>query len=311
MNFNDYQREALNTDIAAKKTNDELLIPLLGLAGEVGELLSEYKKHLWAGEGYKLWKERVSEELGDLLWYISSTASKFDLKLENIAEENLRKCRDRWAQPIQHGQMGFQVPNSFDDGYPENERLPRHMIAEIVEVAGSGTPRIRLSINGEVAGDPLTDNAYSKDGYRFHDVFHLTYAAVLGWSPVTRSNLERKRKSKPLVDEVEDGGRAIVIEEGVSALVFSYAARHSFLENVHHLDYELLRTIKFMTTGLEVSRCPMADWEKAIFVGYEIWRTVEANKGGILEVDLDAQTVRLRNPSSHVSPGTAQFNNQC
>lgn len=294
MNFNDYQREALKTDIAAKKTNDELLTPLLGLAGEVGELLSEYKKHLWAGKGYKLWKERVSEELGDLLWYISNAASKFDLALEDIAQENLRKCRDRWAQPSHYGQMGFQVQSSFDDKYPENERLPRQMIAEIVEIGDAARPRIRLSIDGEVAGDLLSDNAYSTDGYRFHDVFHLTYAAVLGWSPVTRSNLERKRKSNPSVDEVEDGGRAIVIEEGVSALVFSYAAKHSFFQDVDHLDYELLRTIKGMTAGLEVSRCSMADWEKAIFLGYEIWRSVAANKGGVLDVNLDAQTVYFR-----------------
>ena len=30
------------------------------------------------------------------------------------------------------------------------------------------------------------------------------------------------------VDEVEDGGRAIVIEEGISAMVFSYAERRDF-----------------------------------------------------------------------------------
>ena len=42
--------------------------------------------------------------------------------------------------------------------------------------------------------------------------------------------MRRKRKSDPKVDEVEDGGRAIVIEEGISAMVFSYAERRNFLE---------------------------------------------------------------------------------
>jgi len=43
---------------------------LLGLAGEAGTLLSEYKKHLRDGDAHQLHKERVAEELGDLLWYL-------------------------------------------------------------------------------------------------------------------------------------------------------------------------------------------------------------------------------------------------
>jgi hypothetical protein len=35
-----------------------------------------------------------------------------------------------------------------------------------------------------------------------------------------------KRKSNPRIDEVEDGGRAKAIEEGVAALVFQYAEEH-------------------------------------------------------------------------------------
>ena len=39
-------------------------------------------------------------------------------------------------------------------------------------------------------GNDLMDNAYEDDGYRFHDVFHLACAAVLGWSPVLRALYE-------------------------------------------------------------------------------------------------------------------------
>jgi len=75
-------------------------------------------------------------------------------------------------------------------------------------------------MSGEKIGDELTDNAYKDDGYRFHDVFHSAYVAILGWSPVIRKLLKRKRKRKPRVDEVEDGGRAGVIDEAISAIVF-------------------------------------------------------------------------------------------
>lgn len=82
MDFNNYQTEALLTDrVPARDGVDDatsLIVPMLGLAGETGQLLSEYKKHLRDGEAHKLFKERVSEELGDLLWYIAIAATERD-----------------------------------------------------------------------------------------------------------------------------------------------------------------------------------------------------------------------------------------
>src|SRR6266478_2725286 len=102
MDFDSYQKEALRTDrVPAHVGSDDvlsLIVPMLGLAGETGQLLSEYKKHLRDGEAHRLFKERVSEELGDLLWYVANVASKFDLTLDKIAEDNLRKVRDRWGE---------------------------------------------------------------------------------------------------------------------------------------------------------------------------------------------------------------------
>ena len=100
------------------KTYWFLIVPMLGLAGETGELLSEYKKNLRDGEAHKLFKERVCEELGDLLWYIANVASKFDLNLNEIAIANLKKLEGRWVTDSN------KSPN-FDSNFPEDERLPR------------------------------------------------------------------------------------------------------------------------------------------------------------------------------------------
>ena len=165
------------------------------------------------------------------------------------------------------------------------------VIVEITEVNQDNSVKMRAFIDGQQIGNDLSDNSYSSDGYRFHDVFHLSYVAVLGWSPVIRSNLKLKRKSNPGIDEVEDGGRAIAIEEGLSALVFSYAKDHNFLEGVVALDYQLLKTIKNMSSHLEVARCSLGDWEEAILAGYEVWRQVEKNRGGTVVVDIDARSI--------------------
>ncbi|WP_234837062.1 nucleoside triphosphate pyrophosphohydrolase family protein [Sinorhizobium meliloti] len=99
MDFRTYQVEALRTDVSAaagKDGRDALIVPMLGLAGEAGQLLSEYKKHLRDGDAHKLFKERVCEELGDLLWYLANVASKFDLNLDDVARSNLAKAQERW-----------------------------------------------------------------------------------------------------------------------------------------------------------------------------------------------------------------------
>ncbi|MCA1529935.1 nucleoside triphosphate pyrophosphohydrolase family protein [Bradyrhizobium yuanmingense] len=293
MDFNKYQKEAQRTDRvpARSEADDEaaLIVPMLGLAGETGQLLSEYKKHLRDGEAHRLFKERVSEELGDLLWYIANVASKFDLSLSDIATANLSKVNERWAN-------GRAKPLNFDAELPENEQLPRQFEVELIDVAGETGQRVRVLIDGSPFGSELTDNAYDPDGYRFHDVFHFAYAAVLGWSPITRSLLKRKRKSRPLLDEVEDGGRAAVIEEGVAALVFDYARRHRMLEGVATLDFQLLRTIKDMTSHLEVRQRSTGEWEFAILQGFEVWRAVLATRGGRIAVDLDARRITFLGP---------------
>ena len=102
-----------------------------------------------------------------------------------------------------------------------------------------------------------------------------------------------KRKSDPKIDEVEDGGRAIVIEEGIAAMVFSYAERRNFLEGAEGVNYELLRTIKDMTSHLEVSCRTEGDWERAIMTGFRIWRQVRAKGKGHLMADLEKGTVEL------------------
>jgi len=289
-----YQAQALETD-QVPAAGDEafskaIIVPMLGLAGETGQLLTEYKKHLRDGEAHRLFQERVAEELGDLLWYVSNVASKFGLDLDDVAQRNLAKVQARWARAT-------EVHLPFDSTMPEAERLPRRMVVTLAEEFESDLPRVRMSVNGEPIGSRLGDNAYDADGYRFHDVFHLAYAAGLGWSPNLRAFLKRKRKSQPLVDDVEDGGRACVIEEAVAALAFDYARAHNFLEGVAEVDDDLLRTIKSMTSHLEVSRATTGDWERVILAGFTVWRTVMASRGGRIEIDLDAQAIRYLGPA--------------
>jgi hypothetical protein len=62
--------------------------------------------------------------------------------------------------------------------------------------------------------------------------------------------MRRKRKSNAQIDEVEDGGRAQVIDEAVAALIFDYARTPSFFDGINTVDHDLLRTVKDLTRHL-------------------------------------------------------------
>lgn len=290
MDLTDYQRRAVLTDQIPGDAGDGLIVPLLGLAGEAGTLLSEYKKFLRDGEAHRLHRERVSEELGDLLWYLSNVASKYDLDLSQIAQANLAKTLARWGRR-RRSDSGEEGALALDSGFPEQERLLRRFEVEITEVRDLDGVKMRAYVAGLPLGQALTDNAYDPDGYRFHDAFHLAYAAVLGWSPVVRALLDRKRRSNPTVDEVEDGGRAIIIEEAVAALAFDYAKAHAFLDGVTALDESIIKTIMGVTAHLEVSRCVAGDWEYAIFKGFDVWRQLVHHRQGRLVINLDERSL--------------------
>lgn len=286
MDLNEYQAAARKTLQHGKEPADAVAIPLLGLLGEAGAIATAYKKQLRDGRANPTFKAQLREELGDALWYLAMLADQAELDLADVAAANLHKVADRWRPTATD-----QIP--FDQDYPPHEQLPRtgRFILRLTET--NGTTKSVLTWGGQAVGDPLTNASHIDDDYRMHDIFHLSYATVLGWSPVMRSLLRRKRRSNPHIDEAEDGGRAIAIEEGISALVFSYASRHNFLDGKAHIDNELLDVIGSMVGHLEVGAHRAADWEKAILTGYTAWRQLRAQGGGVIDMDMSTQSLTV------------------
>lgn len=290
MDFDEYQEKAQLTDqFAGKKPDGALMIPLLGIAGETGTLLSEFKKKIRDRESYEGFKERAEEELGDILWYLANVASHLGLSLSAIAAKNLHKTQERWPITPEEG----HAAEFFDDDYPESEQLPRELRIRIAEEEAGKIARLRILPAETLLGDQLTDNAYEDDGYRFHDVMHLAHMAVLGWSPVMRRFLRRKRKSSPQIDEVEDGGRAVILEELIVAFVYANARERRLYDGIKNLDTEMLSTIKRLVTHLEVRRRRMQDWERAILQGYAAFRYLLERRKAVLAIDMRRRQLKI------------------
>lgn len=68
----------------------------MGLAGEAGEVCDALKKHLY--HGHALSREALTEELGDVLWYVVALANTLDLPLEAIVRTNIAKLQARYPE---------------------------------------------------------------------------------------------------------------------------------------------------------------------------------------------------------------------
>ena len=300
MHLREYQELARKTDQVPNQDNsdDPLVpyrhdvIPLIGLVGEVGGLLEEYKKRLRDGDRHLGFSDEVAEELGDILWYTANVADKFELDLEDIAQKNLEKLTDRWKRPPNERHL-------YDDDLPPNQQLPREFEYRFDEQCIDGVMKINITdaLLGITVGNSLTDNTYEDDGYRYHDVMHLAFAAHFGWSPVLRKLLRTQKalrnRDSPL-DDAEDGGRGQVIEEALVAAAYVYASEHGFLEGVRAVDRALLRHIKKMTQNLEVKNRSAWEWNDVIIKGFSVWRDLRIQRGGTVVGNVRLGTLELR-----------------
>lgn len=281
LTLDQYQRLAAATDLEGNSRDPA--VPLLGLAGEAGALVSEFKKKRRPdGVAYSGFEDVVVTELGDILWYLAALARRVGVPLSSVAAQNLAKTRARWLATD-------ALQPAFDADFPEDQRLPRRFDVTFTSVGD----RVVMRIAGDELGDPIDDNARVADGYRFHDVFHFSYAAVLGWSPILRALTKRKRKANPETDRVEDGARACALEEAIAAFVFEMARPYDFFEGARHVDAEILRGARAVAGGLEVASRTPGDWERAILMGFGAWRGLRDAGGGVVRVDQDARTLEL------------------
>lgn len=94
--FDEYQKKSKKTAIYPDRGKN-FIYPTLGLLGEVGEIANKIKKIIRDDDG-KLSKGRraeISSEIGDVMWYVAQLATELNLKLSDIARENLKKLLSR------------------------------------------------------------------------------------------------------------------------------------------------------------------------------------------------------------------------
>lgn len=90
-----YQEMAVLTAICPSRF--AVIYPAMGLANEAGEVVGKIKKVLRDNDG-KLTpehREKILDEMGDVLWYLVVLAKDLNASLDEIAQANLDKLWDR------------------------------------------------------------------------------------------------------------------------------------------------------------------------------------------------------------------------
>jgi NTP pyrophosphatase (non-canonical NTP hydrolase) len=239
---------------------------------------------------------RLEGLAGNALRAVLVAFASAGIELHSAVRDNIAKSLSRF--PVSRKPLPLYDDRPTVDGSPigPDERLPKHLPFEFNEIEIRSRKLVVQKVFTIKIGDPLSDNIEDEDDYRFHDVFHIAYAAVLGWSPVLRSLLKVKRKSHPKIDENQDGARATLIEEGISTYVFNHAKPHLFA-GATGVDYRLLSTIKDFVRGYEVADQPFWAWERAILRGYDVFRQLKFERRGRVTMDLTRRDISFESLS--------------
>ena len=96
MELNEYQCKAARTSSKTLSRDGHLMNGCLGLAGEAGECCDLLKKNQFQ-DGREI-REKMLDELGDVLWYIAESASALGYTLDEVADHNVKKLMNRYPE---------------------------------------------------------------------------------------------------------------------------------------------------------------------------------------------------------------------
>lgn len=96
MEFREYEEQATLTAIYPDM-GEVPIYPVLGLVGEAGEVAEKVKKLIRDKGGRLVEDDRalLILELGDVLWYLSAVSRDIGSNLEEVAQANVDKLRQR------------------------------------------------------------------------------------------------------------------------------------------------------------------------------------------------------------------------
>lgn len=105
MNILEYYQKFTPTTAVYESPMEEAYL-ISGFAAEVGEVMDVYAKFYRGDYDEKVLKEKISKELGDVMWFLSQICNMEDLSLEQIIMQNIEKLKSRKERDVIKGSGG-------------------------------------------------------------------------------------------------------------------------------------------------------------------------------------------------------------
>lgn len=96
MNFKEYTENMKRTAGSLELNDENLCWGAMGISEEAGEVTDYLKKVVF--HKHELDRNKLTEELGDVLWYLACTAELIGCDLEEIAVMNIEKLKKRYPE---------------------------------------------------------------------------------------------------------------------------------------------------------------------------------------------------------------------
>ncbi len=96
MDIREFQRVSTRTLNRELSKEQQVSNMIFGANGELGEVTDILKKHLY--QGHRIDKQHLSEEIGDVMFYLVNLATLFNLEFEDILEGNINKLKARYPE---------------------------------------------------------------------------------------------------------------------------------------------------------------------------------------------------------------------
>lgn len=102
MNFNEYQIKAETFQTYPSESG--VMYCSLALCGESGEIANKIKKVIRGDYPLDVaLKLKLTDEAGDVLWYLAALCSHLGITLDHVANSNIRKLSDRRMRGVLKG----------------------------------------------------------------------------------------------------------------------------------------------------------------------------------------------------------------
>jgi len=136
------------------------------------------------------------------------------------------------------------------------------MILTYQDIIVNGLPGINIFLDDKPYGNPLNDQVKIPDGYRYHDVLHLSFLKHLGYSHTVLYLLE-----------LTSNRYLAKLEENISLFVFKSYKAHDFNPDAS-TKLDIVTSVRFILEGLEniIINASDEQWIMAMDFGIQTMR---------------------------------------